>query len=98
MASRQPSLSVSGLSQIPASFPFLSNAGNATCGFGYFFPGEMNLPGELPGPDRTVAGLPGLRLFHPVALPVRTEALLFSQPGRYGVPEYRGPSLSQVND
>jgi hypothetical protein len=35
---RRPSLSVSGLSQMPASFPFLSNAGSATCGCGYFCP------------------------------------------------------------
>ncbi|SWA80035.1 Uncharacterised protein [Klebsiella pneumoniae] len=32
IASSRPSRSVSGLSQIPAAFPFLSNAGSATCG------------------------------------------------------------------
>ncbi len=83
IASSRPSRSVSGLSQIPAAFPFLSNAGSAVR-LRVLFPGEMNFSVNFPVPDRTAAGLPGPRRFHPVALPARTLESAVSPPGRYG--------------
>ena len=86
---RRPSLSVSGLSQMPASFPFLSNAGSATCGCGYFLPGEMNFPGDCPRarPDCC-------RAARPAAASSSARARLNSWPAVFTARSLRGSRIS----